>query len=38
MYTTEVKLLAKVKYRGYGLTYHATYNMLYGECATGKTF
>ena len=29
-------MLAKVGYIGYGSTYHATYNMLYGECATGE--
>ena len=31
-------MLAEVGYRGYGLTYRATYNILYGECATGKPF
>ena len=28
-------MLAEIGYRGYGLTYRATYNILYGECATG---
>ena len=30
-------MLAEVGYRCNGLTYHATYNILYGECATGET-
>ena len=29
-------MLAEVRYRGYGPTYCTTYNILYGECATGK--
>ena len=28
-------MLAEVGYRGYGPTYCAIYNILYGECATG---
>ena len=38
MRSAEVNILAEVGYRGYGLTYRATYNMLYSECATGKPF
>ena len=33
--SAEVNMLAEVGYRGYGLTYRATYNILYGKCATG---
>ena len=29
---------AEVGYRGCGLTYRATYNILYGESATGELF
>ena len=32
--SAEVNMFASVGYRGYGLTYRATYNILYGECAT----
>ena len=31
-------MLTEVGYRGYGLTNHATYNILYGESATGESF
>ena len=31
-------MLAEVRYRGYGPTYHATYNTLYGEYTTGEPF
>ena len=31
-------MLTEVGYRGYGPTYYATYNILYGECATGEPF
>ena len=36
--SASVNMLAEVGYRGYGPTYRATYNILYGECATGKPF
>ena len=29
-------MFAEVGYRTYGSTYRATYNILYGECATGE--
>ena len=35
MYTTDIKMPAEVRYRGYGLTYRTTNNILYGECVTG---
>ena len=34
----EVNMFAEVRYRGYGPTYRATYNILYGECTTGEPF
>ena len=33
--SAEVNMSAEVVYRGYGPTYRATYNILYGEYATG---
>ena len=27
-----------INYRGYGLTYRTTYNILYGECTIGEPF
>ena len=35
---SEVNMFAKVRYRGYGPTYHATYITLYGECEGRKTY
>ena len=31
-------MLAEAGYRGYGPTYRSTYNILYGEFATGEPF
>ena len=33
-----VNMSVEVLYRGYGLTYRTTYNVLHGECAIGKPF
>ena len=38
VWSAEVNMPAEVGYRGYGPTYRATYNILYGECATGEPF
>ena len=36
--SAEVNMSAEVGYIGHGLTYRTTYDILYGECATGTPF
>ena len=36
--SAKVNMFAELGYRGCGPTYRATYNILYGECATGRHF